>query len=394
MIDGLMDDFRVIFGADRQDGAAYFSPAKVNLIGGHTDYNGGHVFPAALTLGIYAIARKREDRIVNFYSKNYIEDGIVEFSLDEELEFNSEDDGVNYVKGMYKYILEYLGADSANVVGADIIVHGNIPSDSGLGSSASIEMLIAKIACDTSGIEMEPLTLAKLGRRVENEFIGHKSGIMDQFAIEMGKKDMVILLNAGSMKYEYVPAEFGNYSILIMCTNKLRRVKDSAYNVRQQQCQEALAILKQKADIENLCDLSYAAFLKLSYLIDDETLLMRARHVITENERVLEAKETLEAKDLNAFGALLYSSHCSLRDDYEVTGVELDTLVELAIKQKGVLGARMTGAGFGGSAIALIKDTEIHNFILSVAPTYQRLIGYSADFFIARISDGVHNLDD
>ncbi|PFP31363.1 galactokinase [Bacillus sp. AFS073361] len=367
---------------------AFFAPGRINLIGEHTDYNGGHVFPCAITYGTYAVARKREDKVIRLYSTNFPEKGIIEFNL-SELDYEKEHNWANYPKGMVRYILE---AGYEIQAGFDCVIEGNIPNGAGLSSSASIELLTGVLVNGLFNLEIPRLDLIKIGKRVENEFIGVNSGIMDQFAIGMGKKDAGILLDCQTLKYEYAPIHLEDYKILIMNTNKRRELADSKYNERRGECEEALAQLQQKLPIEALGQLSEAEFDENQYLITNETVRKRAKHAVYENMRTIKALEELKLGNLEAFGQLVNQSHVSLRDDYEVTGVELDSLVEAAWKQPGVLGARMTGAGFGGCAIAIVRNGEVDNFIENVGAAYLDKIGYEAEFYAASIGDGAKEI--
>lgn len=366
----------------------FFAPGRINLIGEHTDYNGGHVFPASITIGTYGLARKRTDRKIRFYSENFPQFGIIEVSLDD-LSYQKTDNWANYPKGVFKYLIE---AGNAIDYGVDILFYGTIPNGAGLSSSASIELLTGVILKDLFELSVEMLALVLIGKKVENEFIGVNSGIMDQFAIGMGKKDQAILLDTNTLKYALVPADFGDYVMAIMNTNKRRELADSKYNERRAECEEALSRLQTVLNISSLGALNEATFTENQQVIEDETLIKRAKHAVTENQRTLKAKVALEKNDLVTFGQLLNESHQSLKTDYEVTGIELDTLVAAAQKQPGVLGARMTGAGFGGCAIALVKEKNLEEFIQKVGSLYKKKIGYEADFYKASIADGARKL--
>ncbi|WP_394898299.1 galactokinase [Enterococcus gallinarum] len=367
---------------------SYFAPGRINLIGEHTDYNGGYVFPASITIGTYGVARKRADKQIRLYSENFPEKGIITFSLDD-LEYRKEDDWTNYPKGVIRYLK---AAGHAIDSGIEIAFYGNIPNGAGLSSSASIELLTGVILDDLFGLAIERLELILTGKKVENEFIGVNSGIMDQFAIGMGKKDHALLLDTNTLAYDLVPAEFGDYVVAIMNTNKQRELADSKYNERRGECEEALKRLQTKLKIQSLGELDEATFFAHTSLIEDPTLIKRAKHAVTENQRTLKAKAALEAGDLESFGHLLDASHASLRDDYEVTGIELDTLVAAAQEQPAVLGARMTGAGFGGCAIALVKKSEWEAFATAVKESYREKIGYETDIYQASIDDGARKL--
>lgn len=366
----------------------YFAPGRINLIGEHTDYNGGYVFPASITIGTFGLAKKREDNQIRLYSENFPEKGIIEFSIDE-LDYDKAHDWTNYPKGMVRYLKE---AGYVIDSGFEMVFYGNIPNGAGLSSSASIEMLTGVILRDLFNLDVEMLDIVKTGKKVENAFIGVNSGIMDQFAIGMGKKDHALLLDTNTLEYEVVPAEFGEYVVAIMNTNKRRELADSKYNERRSECEEALRRLQIKLSIDSLGALDEETFFGNTELIGDETLIRRAKHAVTENQRTLKAKKALQAGDLSEFGLLLNASHASLKDDYEVTGIELDTLVTAAQAHPSVLGARMTGAGFGGCAIALVKANDWDNFVEAVSKEYLEKIGYATDIYQASIDDGARKL--
>ncbi len=381
------EKFTALFG----DGATanYFSPGRINLIGEHTDYNGGYVFPAAISIGTFGVARKRTDSLVKVYSLNFETVGVIEFSLENELVNTPEANWGNFVKG---YLLKLKEAGHAIQTGFELVIEGTIPNGSGLSSSASLELLVGTVVNDLYHLGLDKLTLVQLGQKVENEFIGVNSGIMDQFAIGFGEIGKAILLDTNTLKYELVPAEFGDYKIVIMNTNKRRELADSKYNERRSECEEALKRLQTKLDITALGQLTPTEFEENRALIGDVTLEKRAKHAVYENERTKLAKACLEAGELQAFGQLLNASHESLKNDYEVTGIELDTLAETAQGLPGVLGARMTGAGFGGCGIALVKTSEIEAFISKMSATYLEKIGYDASFYVATIADGARKL--
>lgn len=382
----LQELFYSTFGIETNE--LFFAPGRINLIGEHTDYNGGHVFPAAITIGTYGAVRKRTDQVIRFYSENFSELGIIEVAL-TDLTYKKADDWTNYPKGMIQYLIE---AGHTIDQGMDLLFWGTIPNGAGLSSSASIELLMGVILNDLFDLGLSMLELVKTGKRVENQFIGVNSGIMDQFAIGMGKRDQAILLDTNTLDYELVPAEFGEYVIVIMNTNKRRELADSKYNERRAECELALSRLQTVLPIKALGELTEDLFEKNKEMIADKVLIKRAKHAVTENQRTIKAKNALSDNDLTYFGQLLNASHASLKDDYEVTGIELDTLVMAAQKQQGVLGARMTGAGFGGCAIALVKETELEFFIEQVGKVYNEKIGYSADFYIANVDDGARKL--
>lgn len=376
------DKFTEIFGEQAE--ATFFSPGRINLIGEHTDYNGGHVFPCAISLGTYGAARKREDNKLRFYSTNFEDLGIIETSLDD-LKYDKKDNWVNYAKGMI-YFLKETGHDVDK--GMDIFIEGNIPNGSGLSSSASLEMLIGVIAQELFNLDIDRVDLVKLGMETENKFIGVNSGIMDQFAVGMGKQNQAILLDTNTLEYSYAPVDVGNNVIVIMNTNKRRELADSKYNERRSECETAVGELQAKLDIKTLGELDAQTFDEYAYLIEDENRLKRARHAVWENQRTMQAQTALEEGDLEKFGRLVNASHVSLEHDYEVTGIELDTLAHTAWKQEGVLGARMTGAGFGGCGIAIVDKDKVEAFKENVGKVYTEKIGYAPAFYIAEIADG------
>ncbi|MFD2705702.1 galactokinase [Salibacterium lacus] len=366
----------------------FFAPGRINLIGEHTDYNGGYVFPCAITKGTYALAAGRSDRKVRLYSENMPESGIIEMSLDS-LDYKEDDGWANYPKGMMYKLLE-AGWDISG--GIDVLYYGNIPNGAGLSSSASIELVTGVMLEYLFNLEIDRVELVKLGQKVENEFIGVNSGIMDQFAIGMGKADHGILLDCQTLLYEYAPLHLKNYTLMIMNTNKERTLASSKYNDRRRECESALENLKQYADIEALGALEPNEFEEWKRHIKGEAELRRARHAVYENHRTKKSLKRLKDGDLDGFGELMNASHVSLRDDYEVTGAELDTLVEAAWEQDGVIGARMTGAGFGGCAIALVETKKADIFRDHVAKQYEAVIGYAPSIYEAKAGDGAKRL--
>lgn len=383
----LFNKFVEIFKVEDQV-RLFFSPGRINLIGEHTDYNGGNVFPAAITFGTYGVVREREDRLVRLYSENFPDKGIIEFSLDA-LEYDTAHNWANYPKGMIRYVQESFGTLRN---GFELLIYGNIPNGAGLSSSASIEMLMGVILDEVYNLKIDRVELVKLGQKVENKFIGVNSGIMDQFAIGMGKENCGILLDCQTLTYEYAPLNLENHKIIIMNTNKRRELADSKYNERRAQCEEALHRLQAKLDIEALGSLTEEQFEANRELIGDELLEKRAKHAVYENARTIKALTALKEGNLAYFGELMNASHTSLKDDYEVTGIELDTLVSAAWNQKGTVGARMTGAGFGGCAIALVDKNCVDLFIKEVGESYKERIGYEATFYVASIGDGTKEL--
>lgn len=382
--------FQEVF--ESEPGRAFFAPGRINLIGEHTDYNGGRVFPCAITQGTYGIARRRQDSLVRCYSLNFEEAGLISFDLSQELVNRPEDSWTNFVKGEVKFLRQ---AGHTIDQGFDLLVYGNIPNGAGLSSSASLELLVGITLESLFDLTLTRLDLVKIGQQVENHFIGVNSGIMDQFAIGMGAKDMAIYLDTNNLDYELVPAAFGEHLVLIMNTNKRRELADSKYNERRCQCEEALRRLQAGGmQIQSLGQLSPDGFETSRHLINDEVLERRAKHAVYENQRTVQAKEALTAGDLKTFGQLLNASHISLQEDYEVTGRELDTLVHTAWQQEGVLGARMTGAGMGGCAIALVAKDAVEAVQAAIGQAYEASIGYPASFYIAQVGAGAHALAD
>ena len=383
MKEELLQKFGEIFG-DTQGAKVYFAPGRVNLIGEHTDYNGGHVFPCALTIGTYGVARKREDKKLRFYSMNFDHLGVLESSV-ENLKPEKEAGWTNYPRGVI-WAFGQKGFEVTN--GMDLMLYGNIPNGSGLSSSASVEVLTGFILRDQYGFPASDEELALIGQFSENRFNGVNCGIMDQFAIAMGKKDNAIFLDTATMRFEYAPIRLEGAKLVISCSNKKRGLGDSKYNERRSECETALAQLQQVVGIETLGDLNEEQFELYQSAIKDEVCRKRARHAVYENQRTVRAVEALKQNDIEAFGRLMNASHVSLRDDYEVTGIELDTLVEEAWKVDGVIGSRMTGAGFGGCTVSIVKDEVIDTFREKVGRAYLEKIGYAADFYVVQIGGG------
>ena len=388
MILKLTEHFKEIFKQD-DNIESFFSPGRVNLIGEHTDYNGGFVFPCALDFGTYAIVKQREDKNFRMYSENFEDLGIIEFNLDN-LVYDKKDDWANYPKGVIKTFLDK-GFKIPN--GFDVLFFGNIPNGAGLSSSASIEVLTAVILKSLFNLDIDMVEMVKYCQIAENKFIGVNSGIMDQFAVGMGKKDNAILLDCNTLNFTYVPVKLKDMSIVIANTNKKRGLADSKYNERRSSCEEAVAVLnKNGVNIKYLGELTVEEFNKVKHFIKDEEQLKRATHAVTENERAKVAVEFLKKDDIKTFGELMNKSHISLRDDYEVTGLELDSLVEAAWEEVGTVGARMTGAGFGGCTVSIVKNSEVDNFIKNVGKKYKEKTGLEASFYIANIGDGARKL--
>ncbi|MFL2104615.1 galactokinase [Desemzia sp. FAM 23991] len=381
-LDQLTETFEQLYG--KKEIHSFFAPGRINLIGEHTDYNGGNVFPCAITLGTYGIASKREDTTVKLYSENFPEAGVISFDL-SELSYKKEDNWANYPKGVIKFLKE---SGHAISTGLEMVICGTIPNGAGLSSSASIELLMGVVLEELFDLKVERLELIQIGKKVENEFIGVNSGIMDQFAVGMGQKNRAILLDTNTLEYEMVPVELTDHVIMIMNSKKRRELADSKYNERRSECEQALSELQTVLAIQSLGDLDEATFEANKQVISSEVLARRAKHAVYENQRTLKATEALKAGDLITFGKLMNESHLSTQEDYEVTGIELDTLVHSAWEQPGVIGARMTGAGFGGCAIAIVQKDSTETFIQQVGAEYESNIGYAAEFYIAEISDG------
>lgn len=359
----------------------FFAPGRVNLIGEHTDYNGGHVFPCALSFGTHCVFCKRDDKKVRLYSLNFPEKGIIDADL-SAISYDKKQDWANYPLGVIKTLQNH----GYNInQGFELMFWGDIPNGAGLSSSASIELATAVAMNKVFNLYIPQVELVKFCQEAENKFVGMNCGIMDQFAIGMGKEGCAVLLDCNTLNYEYAPLDLKGVSIVIMNTNKRRELADSKYNERRSECERALKELQRKLPIKSLGDLSIDEFEKNKELITNPIDRKRAKHAVYENQRTLQAVERLKAGDLKTFGKLMNESHISLRDDYEVTGKELDTLAEAAWQQPGVLGARMTGAGFGGCAIALVQDADVKHFIDNVGKIYREKTGLQADFYIASV---------
>ena len=383
----VLNKFKELFGDEGEIGV-YFAPGRVNMIGEHTHYNGGHVFPCALTMGTYGVARKREDKKLRFYSLNFENLGIIESSV-EGLKPEKEADWTNYPKGVM-WAFGEKGMPVEN--GMDIVLFGNIPNGSGLSSSASVEVLTGFILKDMFGFDVTNQDLALIGQYSENKFNGVNCGIMDQFAIAMGKEGHAIFLDTATLEYEYAPIKLENAKIVISCSNKKRGLGDSKYNERRSECETALAEIQAVKDIKSLGELTEEEFEAVKDNVKSDVRIQRAKHAVYENQRTVKAVEALQKNDIALFGELMNASHVSLRDDYEVTGIELDTLVEEAWKVEGVIGSRMTGAGFGGCTVSIVKDEAVDNFIAQVGKAYEEKIGYAADFYVVEIGDGPQKL--
>jgi galactokinase len=386
-----LDEYKKVFNENGKD--VFFSPGRINVIGEHTDYNGGHVFPCAISIGTYGVYGPREDTKVAIYSANSAKEEnskIITFDINDEQPQTAKDEKwVNYFKGMLVY-LKQRGYKIDH--GFNFYIHGYLPYGSGLSSSASIEMLMGNLLKEEFNLDIDEIELVKLGQKTENDFVGLNSGIMDQFAVGMGKKDNAIFLDCNTLEYKYLPLELGDYEILIMSTNKAHSLAGSKYNERVEECGEAVKRLSKKLNITKLGEIDSETFDQYTYLINDATLIRRARHAVSENERTKRAIDAMQKGDLEELGRLINASHVSLKYDYEVTGKELDTLAESAWEQPGCLGARMVGGGFAGSAIAIVKKSAAEDFKKNVGKIYRDKIGYDASFYDAEVVDGPHKL--
>ena len=379
--------FEELYG-DAEGVNVYFAPGRVNLIGEHTDYNGGHVFPCALTIGTYAAVRKRKDRKLNFYSMNFENLGVIESSLDD-LTPSDKAGWTNYPKGV---MWAFAGRGMVMDYGLDIVLNGNIPSGSGLSSSASLEVVTGYFLRDLYGFDVTNVELAKIGQYSENNFNGMNCGIMDQFASAMGKKDHAIFLDTADLSYEYAPLVLDGAKVVVTNSNVKHSLVNSAYNERRSESEKALAALQTVVNIKGLGDLSEEQFEENKSIIKDEVCIKRAKHAVYENQKTIRAVEALKSNDLKLFGELMNASHVSLRDDYEVSCEEIDVLVEEAWKIDGVIGSRITGGGFGGCTVSIVRDEALDTFKEKVGAAYKERVGKEADFYVVEIGDGPSRL--
>ena len=387
MKEKLLQKFAELFG-DAEGVKVYFAPGRVNLIGEHTDYNGGHVFPCALTIGTYGAARKRNDRKLHFYSMNFERVGMLEAATDA-LEKERESDWTNYPKGV---MWTFAKRGFEMTCGMDLVIFGNIPNGSGLSSSASLEVLTGFILRDLYGFDVTNTDLALIGQYAENNYNGMNCGIMDQFASAMGKKDNAIFLDTATLSFEYAPIVLEGAKVVVTNSKVKHSLVNSAYNQRRSECETALSELQNVVDIKGLGDLSEEDFEKYKAAIKDEVRVRRAKHAVYENQRTVRAVEALKKNDINLFGQLMNASHVSLRDDYEVSCEEIDILVEEAWKISGVIGSRITGGGFGGCTVSIVKDEAIDTFKEQVEKAYEEKTGKTAEFYIVEIGDGPYIL--
>ncbi len=383
----MLAKFKELYGGDG-DIRMYFAPGRVNLIGEHTDYNGGHVFPCALTIGTYAVARKRDDEKLRFYSMNFEKNGVVETSLSD---FHPKEDKnwTAYPKGvMWAFTERGMKVEK----GLDLLIRGNIPAGSGLSSSASLEVLTGFLLKDLFGFSVTNEDLAKIGQFSENQYNGMNCGIMDQFASAMGKKDHAIFLDTATLEFTYAPVALKDASVVVTNSNVKHSLVTSAYNERRTECETALAELQSVTDIKTLGDLTEEAFEKSKDAIKDPVRQKRAKHAVYENQRTVRAVEALKNNDIKLFGELMNQSHVSLRDDYEVSCPEIDVLVEEAWKVPGVIGSRITGGGFGGCTVSIVENGAIDAFQKAVGEAYEKRTGKQADFYVVEIGDGPHRI--
>lgn len=383
----LMETFRKLYGGEGEI-KTFFSPGRVNLIGEHTDYNGGHVFPCALTLGTYGIARKREDRKLRFYSANFERLGVIETSIDDLVPSQAAQ-WTNYPKGVI-WAFEKKGYTIPQ--GMDVLIYGTIPNGSGLSSSASLEVLIGVMLKELFNIEISMQDIALIGQYSENNYNGCNCGIMDQFAVAMGKKDCAVFLDTNTLQYEYASVKLEDAKIVITNSKVKHSLVDSAYNDRRRESEEALQDLQKVVDIKTLGDLTEEEFEAHKDAIKDEICKKRAKHAVYENQRTIRAVKALKENDIAEFGHLMNQSHISLRDDYEVSCEEIDILVDLAWKIDGVIGSRITGGGFGGCTVSIVKNDAEDTFIDQVGAGYKEKTGREAEFYVVEIGDGARVL--
>ncbi len=383
MIEKVMEEFRTRFGSEG-DIRGYFAPGRVNLIGEHTDYNGGHVFPCALDMGHYAVARKRNDRKIRWFCTTFPDSGVQEADI-KDLAPNDNGLWYDYQQGVL-WAFEQNGYQIP--YGYDMVMAGDMPAGAGLSASASIEMIAAIILKDLIEVPISQVDCARMGQYSENKYNGMNCGIMDQFASAMGKKDCAIFLDTATLKYDYVPLNLSHEKIVITNSNVKHSLAGSAYNDRRRDSENALEELQTVIDIKTLGDLDGETFEEKKGVITDPICRKRARHAVYENLRTIAAVDYLKNGDLKAFGKLMHDSHVSLRDDYEVSCKELDILSEEAWKIPGVIGSRMTGGGFGGCTVSIVENDAVEEFKEKISAVYSEKTGLKADFYIADASDG------
>lgn len=388
MITELVRQFNQIFGDDGAKPRTFFAPGRVNLIGEHTDYNGGYVFPCGLDIGTYAVVRLRGDQKIRMMSHNFYNRGVIECDLND-VTYDDAHDWANYPKGVIK-VFSDKGWPLES--GFDVLYYGNLPHGTGLSSSASIELVTAVMLKELFNVETSMLDLVQLAQQAENDFVGVSCGIMDMFAIGMSKQDSAILLNCQTLEYQYSPLELEGTSLVITNSQKPRSLADSKYNERRRECERAFKDLQRELNIATLADLSPEHFETYQHLIKNDIDRKRAKHVVYENQRTISAVHHLQSGDIQAFGELMNASHVSLRDDYEVTGDELDTLAQAAWETAGVMGSRMTGAGFGGCTVSIVKDDALDSFKDYVGQQYKEQMGREAEFYVLNVGDGAREI--
>ena len=388
MIDKLLQTFEEVYGPGREPDL-YFAPGRVNLIGEHTDYNGGHVFPCALSLGTWGAARKRTDQKLRFYSVNFEKAGVTETGLDDLIP-KKNGAWTEYPKGVF-WAFEQKGYPIP--AGMDIMIGGNIPNGSGLSSSAALEVLIGLILKDQFNLPVTMTDIALFGQYSENNYNGMQCGIMDQFASAMGKKDCAIFLDTNTLEYRYAPVRLKDETLIITNSNVKHSLVGSAYNDRRKECAQALADLQEVVGIETLGDLNCEQFDLYQSAVKDETCRRRAKHAVYENQRTIEAVEALENNEIGRFGKLMNESHISQRDDYEVSCEEIDLLVDLAWKIPGVLGSRLTGGGFGGCTVSIVKKDSKERFIREIGESYLSQTGIQAEFYTVECGEGARKIE-
>jgi len=381
-----IEKFYEKYGNRSDNPVLFFSPGRVNLIGEHTDYNGGFVFPCALNYGTYLLIRNTKVNTLKFSTINFNEDSETEI---KGLFINTSRKWINYPLGV---INEFIKKGIA-ISGLEFLYYGDVPNGAGLSSSASIEMVTAVALNKFFNADFNTLDLVKMCQKAENEFVGMNCGIMDQFTVGFGKKDHAIFLNCDTLYYENVPIILTDCSLIITNTNKRRGLTDSKYNERRSECDKAVESLQSYKPIRNLSELNVGEINILEKYIKDPVIRKRAKHVISENGRVIEAVRVLKNNDIVRFGELMNQSHDSLKDDYEVTGMELDALVYEGRKLPGVIGTRMTGAGFGGCTISIVKKAESANFMTALSTIYQKKTGLVPDFYQPEIGDGARRVE-
>jgi galactokinase len=381
-IDKLISEFKTMYGESGEEGFMFFSPGRVNLIGEHTDYNGGYVFPCALSFGTFLLIRKSTDGMVRMTSLN--QEYKAEIPLDKLIEHHGQE-WVNYPLGVFD---QFKKKGVKINQGFDMLFWGNVPTGAGLSSSASIEVVTAFAMNELLSTGFSRVDLALMSQSAENHFVGVNCGIMDQFASAMGKEDHAIFLNCDTLEYDLVPANLEGIKVIISNTNSPHKLDAGQYNQRVAECEEAVKEISKAKPIRSLGELRMDDFKEMEDAIEDPVAKKRARHVVSEIQRTVDAVSALRANEIETFGEMMNASHISLRDDYEVTGEQLDAMAEEAWKIDGVIGSRMTGAGFGGCTVSLVKEEDVDKFIDTVGQNYKNRTGITPDFYVAEIGDG------